>query len=572
MRSLGMRITWALLCGASLWLPVAQARADEDRPIGEQLLPQEVLVFFSVPSVPELKERLNTSLFGEMLQDAELQPFIDGVKEKIKEASAKMKDEAGISLDDVLAVPQGEITFAVLELPPRKLAMVLLLDYGDNKETVDSLLNKLESGLKDMGGEVEGEDVDGVNIRTFTFEQERDNPFNQLAYFDHDDYLVLASDPEALKAVLERWDGESDETLAEQDVFKYVFEKCSSDGREPIVKWFINPIGLTQSVIGLMQAQVPQAGLVLGFLPILGLDKLKAMGGAGDVGVDDFDSLGKTFIYVDQPTSGVLKVFQFPVADLSPPAWVPADVAMYTAMNWNVTGAYTAIETLVDSFQGPGAFGKMVDQLAERDDGPGIHIKKDLIDQLAGQIHIVMGATEDIENPNPKMMFALDVKSASKMTSVLSKAAKSDEFRGTTREFEGTTIYEMEGGPGQSASLAVADKHLLISTDASLLEGALRPSGGAPALTSDPVYQKLASKFPKKVSMLSFQNGNSQLQAVYNLLKGGNLPDMPDEVRDLTSKLPDYDVLKKYLRASGGYTVPDKKGAYSVSFTLKEEK
>ena len=41
--------------------------------------------------------------------------------------------------------------------------------------------------------------------------------------------------------------------------------------------------------------------------------------------------------------------------------------------------------------------------------------------------------------------------------------------------------------------------------------------------------------------------------------------------RDVVAKLPDYEVLKKYMRASGGYVVPDKKGAFWVSFTLKEQ-
>ena len=569
MRKMGMRTAWAIVCGVSLWLPSAQAWAADSRPVGEQLLPQEVLLFFSIPSIPELKERMGSSLFGEMLQDPELQPFIDGVKEKIEEASEEMKDKSGVSLDTLLEIPQGEITFAVLELPPRKLAMVLLIDYGDNKDTMDKLLDHLESALKDQGGDVSAEEVGDATIRNFTFEQEEENPFNQFAYFDQDNYLVMASDPEALKAVLERWDGESDDTLAEQDVFHYIMEKCASDDREPVLKWFFNPIGLTQSVVGMLQAQVPQAGLVLGFMPILGLDKFKAMGGAGDVGVEDYDSLSKTVIYVDQPTSGLLNLFQFPAADLSPPKWVPADAAAYTAVNWDVAGAYAAVENLVDQFQGPGAFSRLVDEASE--DGPGIHIKKDFIDQLSGQIHVVMEPQEEFGG-SPPILFAMDVKSTSKMAGVLAKAAKSDDFPGSSREFEGTTVYDIDApNSGQSISIAVADKHLIVSTDTSLLENALRPSSGGESLSDDPLYKKLADKFPKKMSMMSFQNGNSQLKAIYDLVKSGNLPDMPPEVSDLISKLPDYEVLEKYLRAQASYTIPDKKGAYGVSFTLKEE-
>jgi hypothetical protein len=567
-----MRTAWALMATLSISFVPAWADDSEDSAVGEELLPKEVLVFFSTPSVPDCKERMDASLFGQMLKDPDLQPFINGIKEKIEQAAGKMKDEIGVSLDEALEIPQGEITFAVLELPTRKLGLVLMIDYGDNKEAVEKLLSKMEGALKDLGGDVEGEDVDGVNIRTFTFANEGDNPFNKLAYFDHDDYVVLASDPEALKAILERWDGKSDETFAQHDVYRYILEKCSSEDRDPVFKWFINPIGLAQSAVGMMQAQVPQAGLVLGFLPLLGLSNLKGMGGACDVEVEDFDAITKSFFYVEQPTSGILNIFQFPPADLAPPPWVPDDAAMYSGMNWNASGAYSAIETLVDSFQGPGAFGKVVDQLAERENGPGIHLKKDLIDQLAGQIHIVMGATEESDEPTPKMMFALDVKNTSKMNAVLAKAAKSEGFRGQTRDFEGTTIYEIEGvGGGAGASLAVADKHLFISTDTALLENALRPRSNLSPLAADPVYKKLSKKFPKKLSMLGYQNGNSQMQTAYQMVKSGNFPDMPEDFRDILARLPNYEVLKKYLRSSASYTVPDKKGALSVSFTLKEQ-
>lgn len=571
MRQTGMRTAWTLMCALAFWSSAAPARAAEEA-VGEHLLPQEVLVFFSVPSVPDLKERLNGSLLGEMLKDPEMQPFLEGVQAKLEEASAQMKDESGLSLEELLEIPQGEITFAVVELPPRKLALVMLLDYGDNHATIESLLDKMDEGLKEQGGEAESEDENGVSVTTYSFPSDGQNPFNKLAYFDHDSYLGFSSDPDALRAVLDRWNGESDETFAQQDVFKYIMEKCSTGDREPLVKFYINPIGLTQSIVGMMQAQLPQAGLVLGFLPILGLDKFKGIGTTYDIDVEDFDSLNKSFFYVDQPATGVMNIFQFPAADLSPPKWVPADSAMYMAMNWNVAGAYTAIENLVDSFQGPGAFGRLVDQAADQDGGPGIHMKKDLIDQLTGQIHVVMGPTEDLENPAPKVLFALDVKNAAKMSAVLAKAAKADDFSGTTRDFEGVTIYEIEGAPGNSASIAIADKHLLISTDAALLEGALRPSGNSDPLSSDPVYQKLAKSFPKKASVIAFQNGNSQMQSLYQMLKAGNLPDMPEEVQDLVEKLPEFDVLKKYLRASAGYYVPDKKGALATGFTLKEEK
>ena len=43
---------------------------------------------------------------------------------------------------------------------------MLLVDYGDNKDTIDTLLGKMEDGLKEAGGEVEGEDVEAIKAKT----------------------------------------------------------------------------------------------------------------------------------------------------------------------------------------------------------------------------------------------------------------------------------------------------------------------------------------------------------------------------------------------------------------------
>lgn len=570
MRRLGMRTAWTLMCAAGLLTSAAAARAEDDSAVGEQLLPPETLFFLSVPDVPELHQHWQSSLMGKMMQDRAMQPFVEKLNEKLAEASEKIEQSIGVSLQKLLELPQGEITFAVVELPPRKLGLVLLVDYGDNASTVETLVEKMDAALKEAGGDRDAEEVGEASVVTFTFPEDgSENPFNKLSYFDYDSYLVFSSDPDALKAVLERWDGDSEETLAGQDVYKYILSKCSSEDHAPLLKWYFNPIGTAQSVISLVQNQFPQAGLVVTFLPLLGLDKLKGMGGAADVGDDEFEGLSKGFVYVDQPTTGLMNVFQATAAELAPPKWVADDVASYVAVNWNVAGAYSAIEGLFDNFQGAGAFSRIIDELAEREDGPGVHIKKDVVDQLTGLFHMAVGVSGVEENAPPKMAFALDLKNPKKMSAVLAKAAKTEGVPIETREFEGTTIYEMEGGASK-IMLAVVDKYLMLSTDPSQVENAIRPSSGISSLVDKPTFQKVAKKFPSKMSIMSYQDSRSQLKVYYDLLKSGTLQ-LPEDVTELAEKLPDFEVLAKYLRSSGGYVIPDKKGALSVNFTLKSE-
>ena len=148
-----------------------------------------------------------------------------------------------------------------------------------------------------------------------------------------------------------------------------------------------------------------------------------------------------------------------------------------------------------------------------------------------------------------------------------SAAAKAGNSNLETREFNGETIYEIVTPNGdQSVSIAVTDGQLVVTNDTPLLEGMMRGQSGRTTLTDSADYKKIAKFFPSKTSMLSFQRGEAQLKMLYNMLKNSD----NDALEGVdVSKLPSFDVIAKYLPSSGGYTVPDKKGAKSVTYSLK---
>ena len=566
MRRLWLGSAAVMLCLVQALAGGQVARADENA-IGEKLLPKDTLLFFTIPDVSEFKDQWDKSSSGALFRDAEFKPFLDDVKKKIEELSQKVQDELGVSIDDLLELPDGEITFALLEKPARKLSVVLMVDYGDNKETVEKLLKKMHESL-DSEAEHSTEDVKDVEVNVFTFKNSpAENPFKTLAYFNEDSYLVFSSEVAALKEVLDRWEGDSDDTLATNDIFKYCMDRCQDESGEPTMKFFVNPIGLVQSGLNMAQAIQPQVGMVSPFLPMLGFDKLKGWGGASYMSTGDFDSVSKTFIYADSPT-GVLNVFQFPATEITPPKWVSAGVSMYFGSNWNVAAAYQAIEGLVDMFQGRGALARLMDQAANA--GPGIHPKKDVLDLLDGKFHIVGGgeAKEDDAVAN-RFLVALAVKDGAKAKKLLATLAKVDGAQVETREFNGETIYEIALPQGdQTMSLAVAEGHFVVTNDTAMLEGMLRGTSSGTPLADSAAYKKIAKHFPAKASMISFQKSDAQLKALYEMMKNAENQEFLEGI-DL-QKLPPFEVLQKYLRASGSYTVPDKKGALMIGFQLKD--
>ena len=568
MNRLWFRSSVLLLCLVQFTLVSKFSQAD-DRASGEKLFPKETLAFFTISDVPELKKKWEKTSVGQMLNDPQMKPFLDDFGKKMEEWSKDVEDEIGVSINSLLELPKGELAFALLEQPARKISAVLLFEYGDNQETVVKLLKKMDDELEQEETEHSTEEIDDVTVHVYTFKNAGpDNPYNTLAYFMDKSCLVVSNEIAALKEVLERWDGKSDDTLAQNDQFSYIQAQCKPESGEPLIKMFVNPIGMIHSGIAMAQSVLPQAGMAIGFLPMLGLDGLKGWGGTVDFFDEgEFEGVGNFYLYCDS-SSGLLGMFNFPAAQLSPPKWVPATVGSYLLMNWNAMGAYTSIENLIDSFQGKGATARLLEQAAG--EGPMIHIKKDILDHLDGKIHFIQSAKEaEVDAPPiPEIFVAFGLKDATKMKKTLAAAAKTGGSSMEARDFNGETIYDIQQpGADTVVSLAVTEGQLVITNDTPMLEELMRGKSSQRAtLVDSPDYKKIAKFFPSKTSMLSFQRSDVQLKMYYNLLKKADR----DALDGLdVSKLPPFEAISKYFQPSGGYSVPDKKGAKSATFSLK---
>jgi hypothetical protein len=569
--------TTLVMCGLVQAAVAWNTAAADDTATGAELLPKDTLLFFTVPNVRDAREQFEKSLSGAVLNDQEFKPFFDDVHAKIGE---KVQDELGVSIDELLSVPQGEITFALLERPARKLAPLFIMDYGDNKEIVEKLLRKLHDALDGDIAEHSTEEVDDVKVHVYKLKNDDSGDriqsflvtaFKSLVYYNDDKHVVFSTDVAALKEVLERRDGKSDDTLANNDVYKYIQDRCKDESGAPSAVWYTSPIGMIQAGLNVAQSLSPQVGMVGPFMGMFGVDKLKGFGGAGFGASGDFNSVSKTFLYVDQPTTGLVNLFQFPAVELAPPNWVSADAGVYMGANWNFTKAYQAVESLWDMFQGRGSLARLLDDFANSEQSLGIHPKKDVVDLLDGKFHVVQTFDAKEDSSGTQFLVAVEVKDAAKMKKTLSKVAKSEGSPVETREFNGETIYDIETDDGRTVSLAVAAGQLVITNDTSTLEGMLRTER-QPPLADSPAYRRIAKHFPAKVSMVGFQRSDAQLKAFYEFARNADndfLEWLQLDGIDM-KKLPPFEVLQKYLRPSGSYTVPDKKGALTVGFQLRE--
>jgi len=545
----------------------------------DRRLPPEVVAYLDVRDVNQLKEKWHKTLLGQLLQEEELKAFWKELERPLADLSGQVESELGLPLKALLAVPQGEITIAVIQPPGRKLNVVALLNYGTQKETVQKLLERAEEALKDQDATRSEQEVEGTTITVYAQPADDDDRASEsgstVAWFLKDTTLAVGSGVEGLKSILTRWDGKQARVLAENEVYSYIMEKCGDgkSGAQPPISWYVDPIGLIKGVIASAGGVSPQTAMMMSFIPALGLDKLKAVGGTLDLATEEFDTITRTLVYVESPTSGVLKLFSFPATTQAPPKWVTADANTYFAINWDVASAYDAAGALYDMFAGPGALERLVDELARSNEGPKVHIKKDLIDQLTGSIQVAAlppaaESDDDEEAATDRYIFALGTKDEAALTKTLTAVSKTPGFPGEAREFQGTTLYEIPTPTG-AAALAISRGHLLITTDVTLLESVLRSGNEQDALVDSDAYKRISKVFPAQTSSIGFQRSDAQIKGIYEALRSGQADQFLSDVEIDFSKLPAFEVIEPYLTPSGSYMVPDERGMFMMSFSLK---
>ena len=543
--------------------------ADEESVSSDRLLPPGVLLYIRISDMTDLKERLPQTGFGKMYADESM----DKVREKIEEAFNKGAEEAGkelgFPLSDLLNLPEGEVTLAILQPAGRDLAGVVLMEIGEQQETLDKALAKLDEAMTAQGAKKKSETIEEIEVTIYELPKagadESSEEKQTLCFFAEDGLFVGGTDLSVLQDILSRWDGDSDDVLAEEEVYSYIRQKCETrEDDDSVLEWYIDPIGLIGAGLNANEGAAFQALAFQTYLPITGFDKLKAIGGNMDLAEGGYDVHSRSLIFVEQPTTGVPRALEFPATDLTPPTWVGASAPQYTALNWDAPGAYSALVEMTNALAGPRVAEQKLDELAQQ---AGFHPKDDLLDHLDGQVVMLSDINPEAENVAQKVLFAMKLKDSTKMQETLNIILEKAGSNVKEREFEGTKVYDIPSpSPEVAPAFAIAKDYFFISTHAEMLEAALRPrSSDDGTLAESKNYKKMTKLMPAKNSMVTFSDMAKQLKPTYDMLKSGKL-DAAFEGQFDSSILPDFEQISKFFSVSGGYTIPDEKGVFSENF------
>ncbi len=568
----------------------------------ERVLPGTTLFVLKVNDVKSFRESFSSSQYGRAWNDPGMKDFREDLAGRLEDTSKAVKDRVGVSLKELLEIPQGALCVAVIgrDDPKQSTAGVLIADAGENQKKLEEVLDRASKQAEEAGAKVSKESFSSLTLHIVEPPKEGANPRPTLIWTSAGNIFFVGTDLEVVKDLVAHRDGR-DNSLGATESFTKTLAK--TDASKAQLLWYIDVPKVVKLLIKAnAKDNVAQADQTDALASELGVYGLKSVGGSISLGVGAYDSLSKTFFNVPKPISGLLKMFSLPPVALKPESWVPATVASYQTLSWDMDNIYNAFEELVNKFQ-PGMVNLIEQQLVGPDGGEPLSFKKDVFGPLGNRVTVIGDYKKPIKEDSQRMLIAIALDNAKAFQSTLTRIFQATGTTPEKREFQGTTIYEFavnlpnapQGNAAPPAlkgpiSLAIAKDTLFVTTDATLLEQVLRP--GNASLADSSSYQTIAKELPDKMSGMSFARPDESARLSYDMIKSGafakaleqamaarpggggaggaGAPPLPDLKKFLPlEKLPDFSVFAKYLSLSGGSSIADDDGLTMTGFTLR---
>jgi hypothetical protein len=571
----------------------------------ERVVPDTTVFFLKLSDVNALRESFFQSQYGQLWNDPAMKDFREDIAVKMKESTPTLKEKIGVTLQELLDLPQGTLAIAAIiqDDPNLPIALAVIADTGKNAQKMTEVLTRSSKQAEESGGKVTTESFQGGTLHIVQQppdkekkedEAKPETPRPPLVWTSVDSRFYIGSGVGVVKDLVSHADGRSAGALASMDSFAK--NQAKLGGGESQILWFLD-VNKAASIVTKASAKggEAQAQQVEFLINELGLTGLKSIGGTLALNSSNYNSLTKTFFQAPAPVQGVLRIFQLPPISLRPESWVPAAVASYQTLSWDLDNAYNAINDLVNKFQ-PGMLNVLEQQLAGPEGGQPLSFQKDIFGPLGDRVTIISDFKKPIKEDSQRVLLAIALEDTKAFQNSLNRVLELAGSSPKKREFQGTTIYDFEvpelpnnpnGGNIQTIkgpiSIAIAKDTLFATTDTTLLEQILRP--GIVPLIESPQYQMVAKEYPPKESGMTFVRPDEQARLSYDMIKsgqfekaiiqgmaaqqGGQVPaDLPKFINP--DKLPDFSVIAKYLTLGGSYSIADDDGLVQTGFTLRK--
>lgn len=579
---------------AILFLPLSSdARAQLPRAV--RLLPDNTVGCICISDTPELWKRLGETATARMLKDPEIVPIVQQLNDSAEEAFGGVEEELGLSLQQLMAIPQGEFCLAIVAPERGSPILVLLIEAGKEIAGARKLVEFTVDGMEQRG-DVKSQEQAGETTLTI-LDRGTEQAKSQTVFFEYDETICITTNRLFSKELASVWQsGDSVNTLADNQHFRVIMNRCCPVGTDkPQLIYFFNPLELVRSAGSKNMALL----VALRLLERLGLGGFNGVGGSLQLGGKDFESIHHTHFLIEPPRMGVLGVFSPTTGDVTPELWAPNDVTTYMTLHWDIPNSYDSLVTAFNSVRGENAWDELINRsFAEK---LGVDVRKDLINALEGRITRITWSEAPIEANRAGTMLGLKLKDVKAFRRVLDRVTRGTARALFTRRTErGVPYYAYKPGmlqrnpvpgaaTGPSRYVAILGDYLLLSDSETLLSRAFETK----QLVTNPLGDELdfklnasrISRLPggNRPSMISFTRPEVGLRTTYELLNAEGtrkqLAALAGENRVIRAihealeahPLPPFHVMAKYFAFSGRLVTDDDTGIHSVGFTFRRD-
>jgi hypothetical protein len=306
--------------------------------------------------------------------------------------------------------------------------------------------------------------------------------------------------------------------------------------------------------------------------------------------------------------------------NFTPPAWVPRDLATFAAINVDTKNAFENSKTLVNQIVGDEVFEDVLESIKTDENGPQIDIRKDLIGYLGNRITFMSDLQLPITPKSERLLVAVDTTDDKHVAEVIKKWMETDPDT-RRREIAGHVVWEIvdektelpmvtiENSPladqpkeeqpeeeeeralPPNSAVTVAYGQLFVATHIDILTKVLTEYENGPKLAGSADYLRVEAEIARLAQSEQFGQGftrtDEAYRGVYELLRTGKMPESESVIGKLLnsllgegkegvlrpqridgSKLPEYDMVRRYLGPAGMTMTAEATGWLFTGFTL----
>jgi hypothetical protein len=567
-----------------------------ERPTAPKLLPESTLAYARVHDAKDLVAAFQESGIGRMFNDPQVSPFIKDLYSSASDAFGAIEAEVGLPLDDLLAIPQGEMCLALVGADQGQPAVVGIIQVNDNLESAEKLVDRIIGRVENRGGGMESVEVEGTLVTVL----KRPNA-GRVVIFDREGALVVSNDLDLAKQILGVWSGKAKDvkTFADNPHFTAIMKQCAGiQGERPQITWFVDPISLAQQATrGNFSAAAAMA-----FLEPLGLNGVRGAGGSLIMRPEaEFETINQFHILLDNPRKGLVKMVAFSEGETTPEKFVPATVASYITINWDLEQTYNEADRILSEIrQEENALDAEVKRRI--DDATGIDFKKDVLDQLTGRATLFTWIQKPSRFNSQCTFIGFKVKDEKPLKETLEKITGRFGIELEKKSFGGVEYYRLPIGQQAQDNpnfdeeilrvpepmIAFFDGYVAYLDSEQLLKEIVKTSrkeGASLASTED--YMEIAGKIEdhthgELLGMMAFARPEEGLRSIYEIARSDStkqrLADAGDNPlftalhRALDkNELPPFDVLAKYFSPTGTIVTNTETGIHWMEFAMKKE-